>query len=286
MPPTIASLLETASDELRDSGDTPQLEAELLLAHALGCTRTRLHTYPEETPDDASQEAFARLVAARRKGEPIAYLTGEREFWSLKLKVTPATLIPRPETELLVEQALRRIPADAEWRLLDLGTGSGAIALALASERPRSRVTATDVSAAALRVARENASSLGLKNLEFLQGHWYAPLGSRRFHLIVSNPPYVKDGDPHLQQGDLRFEPRAALAAGQDGLEAIRSIVQRAPRHLERGGAMYLEHGLDQADAVRALLRVQGFSEIETLCDLQGHERATGGAWESAQSPR
>ncbi|HSC48498.1 MAG TPA: peptide chain release factor N(5)-glutamine methyltransferase [Gammaproteobacteria bacterium] len=285
MPATIASLLETASDELRDSGDTPRLEAELLLAHALGCTRTRLHAHPEETPDDGSQEAFARLVAARRKGEPIAYLTGEREFWSLKLKITPATLIPRPETELLVEQALRRIPADAEWRLLDLGTGSGALALALASERPCCRVTATDVSAAALRVARENASSLGLQNLEFLQGHWYVPLGSRRFHLVVSNPPYVKDGDTHLQQGDLRFEPRAALASGQDGLEAIRSIVQRAPRHLERGGAMYLEHGLDQADAVRALLRVQGFSGIETFHDLQGHERASGGIWERSQAP-
>jgi len=285
MPPTIASLLETASAELREDTDAPRLEAELLLAHALGCARSRFHAHPEETPDDGSLKAFASLVAARRAGEPIAYLTGEREFWSLKLKVTPATLIPRPETELLVEQALRRVPADAEWRLLDLGTGSGAVALALASERPRCRVTATDVSAAALRVARENAASLGVKNLEFLQGHWYAPLGSRRFHLVVSNPPYIKDGDAHLQQGDLRFEPRTALAAGQDGLEAIRSIVQRAPRHLERGGAVYLEHGLDQADAVRALLRVQGFSGMETLRDLQGHERVTGGVWESPLRP-
>lgn len=285
MPQTIASLLETAATELRDSGDAPRLEAELLLAHALRCARIYLHTHPEESVDGAPVESFMRLVDARRRGEPVAYLTGEREFWSLKFKVTPATLIPRPETELLVERALQLIPAGSAPKIVDLGTGSGAIALALASERPRARLTATDVNADALRVARENAAILGLVNIEFLQGHWYAPLGQRRFQMIVSNPPYVKDGDAHLQTGDLRHEPRTALAAGKDGLEAIRVIVHKAPRHLEPGGALLLEHGHDQAEAVQALLRVQGFTAITTLRDLQGHERVSSGTWEKNQTP-
>ncbi|HET7921356.1 MAG TPA: peptide chain release factor N(5)-glutamine methyltransferase, partial [Gammaproteobacteria bacterium] len=220
---------------------------------------------------------FEQLVAARCVGQPLAYLTGMREFWSLPLKLTRDTLVPRPETELLVQAALTCVPADAAWRLADLGTGSGAIALALASERLLCRVTATDASTRALDVARENAARLGLGNVEFRRGDWYAALPATRYHLIASNPPYVRAADPHLQQGDLRFEPWRALAGGADGMQALRQIIAGAPAWLVAGGWLLLEHGFDQAEAVRELLAAQGFSEISSRQDLSGHVRVTLG---------
>ena len=276
MPDTVRSLLDDAAAVLAEASPAPRLDAELLLAQALGRERSYLHAHPEAIPAAAALAGFRQLISRRRGGEPIAYLTSKREFWSLELKVTPATLIPRHETELLVELALQRIPAVDQWRLLDLGTGSGAIALALARERPRCRVTATDSSTAALAVAAENATALQVSNVEFLAGEWFAPLDGRRFDLIVSNPPYVREGDAHLQDGDVRFEPRSALTSGGDGLEDLRRIVTTASTHLEPGGWLLLEHGYDQGAHVRALLSAQGYGRVATFRDLQGQERVSG----------
>jgi release factor glutamine methyltransferase len=272
----VRDLLASASRRL--GGADARLDAELLLAHALGVSRARLYAWPEEEPDTVQRATFERLVEAREQGEPIAYLTGRREFWSLELRVTPHVLIPRHETELLVELALERIPRDRAVRIADLGTGSGAIALALARERPLARVTATDASATALDVARGNAERLGVGNVGFAAGDWYAALGDARFDLIVSNPPYVAADDAHLAQGDLRFEPASALASGADGLDAIRHIVAGAPAHLVDGGALLLEHGFDQSVRVRALLDAAGFVDVRSVRDAAGHERVTLGA--------
>ncbi|HEY1772261.1 MAG TPA: peptide chain release factor N(5)-glutamine methyltransferase [Gammaproteobacteria bacterium] len=269
---TLADALRTAAARLTGS-DSPQLDAELLLGHVLGQDRSHLRAHPEARLDAAQAHRYAELVEARRRGEPIAYLTGKREFWSLLLKVTPATLIPRPETELLVEQALALIPVDADWNILDLGTGSGAIALATAKERPRCRITAVDISAAALEVARENAGGLQISNTEFLQGDWFSPIKGRRFQVIVSNPPYVGAGDPHLAQGDLRFEPAQALSSGYDGLQDIRRIVADAPLYIHEGGHILLEHGYGQGEAVRGLMQAADFTDVHSIRDLAGHER-------------
>lgn len=257
--------------------DSPQLDAELLLAHVLGKDRSHLRAHPEAVLSAPQAQRYAELVEARRRGEPIAYLTGEREFWSLPLAVTPATLIPRPETELLVEQALALIPVDADWHLLDLGTGSGAIALALGKERSRCRVTAVDISSDALAVANGNARRLGVANIEFLQGDWFLPVVRRRFQVIVSNPPYVGASDPHLQEGDLRFEPIRALSSGDDGLADIRRIVAGASVHLDADGHLLLEHGFGQGEAVRRLLVSAGFNDAHSIRDLSGHERISMG---------
>lgn len=264
-----------ASAAARIGGDEARFEAELLLAHALGKTRAWLFAWPEFEPERAQRGAFERLVAARERGEPIAYLIGRREFRALDLVVTPAVLIPRPETELLVERALERIPADSDAAIADLGTGSGAIALALAHERPRARVLASDASADALSVARANAERLGLANVAFAHGDWCAALGDARFDVIVSNPPYIAAGDPHLREGDLRYEPAAALASGSDGLDAIRAIVARAPAHLREGGWLLFEHGWDQAERVRGLLAAAGFADVRSEVDIEGRDRVT-----------
>lgn len=266
-------LLVAATSRLGDAD--ARFEAELLLAHVLGKSRAWLFSWPEFEPDAAQCAAFERLVAARGAGEPVAYLTGHREFWSLDLGITPAVLIPRPETELLVELALARIALAGEFRVADLGTGSGAIALALARERPRMRIVATDASAAALAVARANAERLGIANVTFAQGHWCAALGAARFDLIVSNPPYIAASDPHLQQGDLRHEPLSALASGVDGLDAIRCICAEAGNHLFAQGGLLLEHGWDQAPRVRDLLIISGFINVHSVRDRNGHERVT-----------
>ncbi len=276
---TFLSLLTEAETRLQAASDSPRLDAEVLLAHALGRDRSHLRAHPEAVLDASQALVFADLVDARLRGEPIAYLTSKREFWSLELKVTPATLIPRPETELLVEEALLRIPAQADWEILDLGTGSGAIALAIAKERPLIHVTATDRSAEALSVARSNATALGLKNMEFIQGDWFEAVSARCFHLIASNPPYVAETDPHLKQGDLRFEPLSALASGPDGLEDLRRIVAGAPDYLYKDGALLLEHGLDQGAAVRGLLQTTGFVGARSVRDLSGHERVSLADW-------
>lgn len=255
----------------------PRLEAELLLARALNWSRTQLHTWPETRPGAEAYQRYRHWVERRAAGEPIAYLTGTREFWSLELSVTPDTLIPRPDTELLVELALARIPAGADWEIADLGTGSGAVALALAKERSRCRITATDLSASALAVAAANAQRHLLDNVRFLQGDWWTPLQGRHFHGVVSNPPYVTSSDPHLEQGDLIHEPRAALAAGPKGLDALRAIAAGCRDHLHPHGWLLLEHGYNQGEEVRALLRDAGLGDVETHRDLAGQERVTAG---------
>ena len=270
-PASVAALLASA----RDSIDA--VDAECLLAHALGRSRTWLFAHAGDAVDEADAARFLDLVGQREAGRPVAYLVGSQGFWTLDLAVTEATLVPRPETELLVELALERIPADAEARVADLGTGSGAIALAIAKERPRARVLATDAREAALEVARGNARRNRIGNVELRHGDWLAPLHGERFDLIASNPPYIALGDPHLDEGDLRFEPPSALSSGSDGLDAIRAIARAAPAHLRAGGWLLLEHGWEQGGAVRALLHEAGFAEVATERDLEGRDRVTLG---------
>lgn len=246
------------------------------MAHVLESSRSFLYANPELELPWIRSEAFKKLVKQRALGHPIAYLTESCEFWSLPLKVNPDVLIPRPETELLVETAINKIPLEADWRIADLGTGSGAIALAIASERNKCELHATDISAAAIAVARENAGALNQRDIQFHCGSWTEPLRGS-FHLIVSNPPYIDAGDPHLKQGDLRFEPGTALTPGLDGLDAIRHISQLARPKLLEGGWLIFEHGWDQGPATRKLLNTDGFINVETLKDLQGHDRVTLG---------
>lgn len=250
-------------------------EAELLLAHALERPRSWLFAHDDHVMDAEVAQRYRRLVERRVAGEPVAYLLGQRGFWRFDLAVTPATLIPRPETERLVELALSLLPEDRDLTIADLGTGSGAIALALAFERPRARVIAVDFSADALEVARANAASLQLGNVEFRHGDWFAPLAGERFDLIASNPPYIEDDDVHLQQGDLRHEPRSALASGADGLDAIRIIAREAPAHLQPDGWLLIEHGWEQGAAVRALLTQAGLVDAVTERDLEDRDRVS-----------
>lgn len=256
-----------------DLGD--RLEAELLLAHVLGVNRAWFFAHADDPLDPASVAAFASLVQRRAVGEPVAYITGTRDFWSMTLEVTPATLIPRPETERLVELALERLLQGAS--VVDLGTGSGAIALALAKERPDLSVTAVDASSAAIEVARRNAERLGLSRVRFLVGDWFAPLASERFDLIVSNPPYIEADDPHLDRGDLRFEPASALASGNDGLDDIRRIAAGAANHLHPGGWLLVEHGWNQGEVARAVLTSCGLRDVLTAQDLEDRDRVSGG---------
>lgn len=251
--------------------------AEVLLAHVLGRPRGFLKAFPECALDAAQWQTFQDLIARRAGGEPVAYLTGTREFWSLQLCVTPDVLIPRPETERLVELALERIPQHAAWRIVDLGAGSGAIALAIASERPCCTIVATDASAAALHIASDNATRLNLSNVIFHEGRWYEAVNGERFDLIVSNPPYVAPGDPHLSQGDLRFEPPAALASADDGLHDLRIIVQGATTYMKAGGWLLVEHGYDQQRAVRELFDTAGFVDVTGYADLADVPRVVAG---------
>jgi release factor glutamine methyltransferase len=269
--PSVRELLRAASARIDGT------DAQLLLAHALQRPRGWLFAHGDDAVPAAVAEAFAALVGRRLAGEPVAYLTGRRGFWSFDLAVSPATLIPRPETERLVELALERLPEGTPLRVADLGTGTGAIALALAHERPQARVIATDLSDDALAVARGNARALGLANVEFRAGSWWAPLQGERFHVVASNPPYIALADPHLAEGDLRFEPAGALSSGADGLDAIRAIVRDAPAHLVAGGWLLLEHGWEQGAAVRALLQAEGFDDVRTARDLEDRDRVTLG---------
>ncbi|MGB3393740.1 MAG: peptide chain release factor N(5)-glutamine methyltransferase [Stenotrophomonas sp.] len=269
----VAELLREGTARL--PGEDARFEVEQLLLHVLDVDRAWLFAHATDVVADAARQHFEQLLQHRVEGQPLAYLTGRRGFWTLDLQVNPATLIPRPETELLVEQALARLPADKLRRVADLGTGSGAIALSIASERPLATVIATDLLGPTLAVAVQNAQAHALENVWFRRGHWYEALGNDRFDMIVSNPPYIAAGDPHLQQGDLRFEPPPALASGVDGLDAIREIIAGAPAHLVRGGWLLLEHGRDQGEAIRALLQQAGFAEVETVSDLEQRERVT-----------
>jgi len=267
--PTVRSLLADATRELGE-----RIDAEMLMADALARSRSWLFAHADDLVAVAGVEAFASHVARRLAGEPVAYILGHRGFWSFELAVTPATLIPRAETELLVELALERLPRDRPGRVVDLGTGSGAIALAIARERPLAEVVATDSSAGALAVAEGNARALGLDRVRFVHGDWLAPLGDGRFDLIVSNPPYIEVDDEHLGQGDLRYEPMTALASGRDGLDDIRRIVAGASAHLEPGGWLLLEHGWNQGDAVRQLF-ASPWEAATTHVDLEGRDRVT-----------
>ncbi|WP_089686594.1 peptide chain release factor N(5)-glutamine methyltransferase [Billgrantia gudaonensis] len=270
-------LLSRAAVRLRAAGSpSPRLDAEVLLCHALGCDRTWLYTWGDGEAPRLARARFEALVAARVQGHPVAYLTGEREFWGLSLATHPSTLIPRPDTETLVEVALALAPASA-GRLLDLGTGTGAIALAFASERPDWSVVGVDCQAEAVALARRNAERLAIGNAEFRTSDWFTALPGERFELIVANPPYIAADDPHLKQGDVRFEPVSALVAGAEGLDDLRLLIAASRDHLVEGGWLALEHGHAQGAAVRERLMASGYAEVTTRRDLAGRERVSLG---------
>ncbi len=271
--------MSTVAELLSEARQLSPEDAPLLLAHVLGKDRSWLFAWPEHRLDDAQLKHYRQLLERRRQGEPLAYLTGEKAFWSLDLEVSPAVLIPRPETELLVELALDLDLPEA-IQVLELGTGSGAIAIALAKERPDWKITATDASAAALDIARRNAARHQASNLDLIQGHWYQALpDDRNYQLILSNPPYVRTGDPHLLQDGLPWEPPQALTAGSDGLADLRIIIGEAPAHLLPDGWLLVEHGYDQGKAVRDLFDSAGFSRVATRQDLGGQDRVTLGCY-------
>jgi release factor glutamine methyltransferase len=253
-------------------------DAEILLSHCLRKSRTWLYTWPDAPVTAGDIAQFTALLARRRNGEPVAYLVGHREFWSLDLEVASGTLIPRPDTETLVEWALE-LPLCDSAQVLDLGTGSGAIALALASERGGWQVQGVDLNQAAVALAKRNAARCRLSHVTFAQSDWFAGVSGKRFDLLVSNPPYIDSGDEHLSRGDLRFEPSSALVSGQSGLADIAHIVAAAPAHLLARGWLLLEHGFAQGPAVRQLLATHGFTDIMTRSDLAGRERVSGGRW-------
>ena len=272
---TVQELLRSGSDL---PGESARRDTEVLLCHCLNKPRAWLYTWPEKTVPAESAQRFEQLLSRRRSGHPVAYLTGVREFWSLQLAVNSATLIPRPETEIMVTWALE-LPLPEEISVLDLGTGSGAIALAIASERAQWQVTGVDVSEEALQVARSNADRTALQRVSFMASDWYEATAGRRFHLLLANPPYIDGGDQHLERGDLRFEPRSALVAAQGGLADLARLVAGASEHLHPGGWLLLEHGYEQGDAVRRMLTDAGFTQVSTRLDMAGHERISGGCW-------
>jgi release factor glutamine methyltransferase len=280
MPSNLAETLLNNSKRLEAAlnldVNSARIEVQCLLQAVLQVNRAYLLTHPEQILGTEQQAHYAALLERRLSGEPLAYILGEREFYGLNFRVTPATLIPRADTELLVELALQHIPP--RGRVLDLGTGSGAIALSIAHARPDAEVTAVDASQEALDVARENARHLNIANTRLLRSDWFAALADERFDVIISNPPYIADGDAHLAQGDLRFEPRGALASGADGLDDIRRIVAGAKEHLNPGGWLLFEHGYDQAARARELLGTAGYAEVFSARDLAGIERVSGGA--------
>jgi release factor glutamine methyltransferase len=279
---TVDQLLREGARRLGGLGGSPRLDAELLLGHALGQRREELYRSLFSSVPTEAEERYVALLAERETRRPVAQLVGQREFWSFTLEVTGATLVPRPETELLVERALARIPADAAWTIADLGTGTGAIALAIARERPACKVLATELSKPALAVARRNAKALALRNVSFKHGDWFAPLprpdsARWRFHMIVSNPPYIATDEWSLTDPELGFEPRVALDGGKDGLNACRVITEAAPRYLRPGGWLLLEHGFRQGEDIRGLLKDAGFGNVATTTDLAGRPRVSEG---------
>ena len=280
MATEVSRLIDEGVARLQRVTDQARLEAEILLGAALGQSRAWLLGHADERILDCdAKDRYEAYVTRRSHGEPVAYILGEKEFWSLTLAVSPDVLVPRPETELVVELALRHVPRDSPARILDLGTGSGAIALAVAHERPRARVTGTDIAESALAIATRNAAHLQLTNVVFRQGSWFAPVAGQRFDLVVANPPYIADDDARVEAAVRRYEPRGALFAGADGLEALRAIAAAAGTHLVPGGGLILEHGDRQGLAVRELLAGTGFAAIATHRDLAGLERCTAGLW-------
>ena len=286
MNPTVGRLLDEAARSLAASADLVEArrEAQILFGHAVGASRAWLSAHRDDAADPSAAETFHELVRRRRSGEPVAYLVGRREFYGLEFRVTPDVLIPRADTETLVDTALEILVDGSPHDVLDLGTGSGCVAIAIAHERPEVRVTAVDVSKPALGVARANAATIGV-NVELVQGEWFQQLTGRRFDLVVSNPPYVATGDPHLQRGDLRFEPATALASGEDGLADIRVIAADAPAYLREGGWLLFEHGYEQAEVCRDLLLDAGFGEVIRRADIAGLPRVAGGRLLTSKSP-
>jgi len=271
----VSQLIKSATQQLLKLTDSPRLDAEVLLAHCLQKNRTWLVTWPDKELPTADIDRFKQLLQRRITGEPIAHITGTREFWSLPLTVTADTLIPRPDTELLIEKILQIYPLDTDISLADLGTGSGAIALALAYERPHWKIIATDQSTAALAIAKLNADNLNLSNVSFKLGNWFEPLGNQVFDVIVSNPPYIPQADPHLTQGDARFDPITALASGDDGLDDIRLIASQARKYLKPLGRLFIEHGYDQKPEMLDIFSKNGFTEIQQANDMANNPRIT-----------
>jgi release factor glutamine methyltransferase len=274
---TIKANIDIAVEKLSQVTDSPQLDCELLLCSLLNKPRTYLRTWPDNELSDTELTKFNRLLARRLKGEPVAHILGERGFWSLDLNVTKDTLIPRPDTERLVELALEIIPQNADWKILDLGTGTGAIGLSLAKEHPDCHVTVTDQSITALDVAKQNAEINQLSNVTFMQSDWFSEMNAQQFNMIVSNPPYIKENDPHLKQGDVRFEPLSALVSGADGLDDIRTIIKNSQKHLTQPGVLLIEHGYDQAKAVCDLMQAENFSQVHDFKDDNHNPRVAIG---------
>ncbi len=279
---SIRAALDDATAQLRAVSESARLDAELLLARCIDMPRSYLFAHPEDTLDDAALERLGETLKRRIDGVPMAYITGVKEFWSLELIVSPATLVPRPETELLVDIVLRDIPRRADWQVLDLGTGSGAVALAIARERTLCQVTATDISCDALAVARENARQLMIANVDFFEGSWTRPVNDRKFQVIASNPPYVASGDAALDS--LQAEPNVALAAGEDGLESIIILARDCPAIIEDDGLLVLEHGADQKEAVAELLLSYGWGRIQCYDDYAGHPRVTSARFSTSET--
>ena len=275
--PSITHVIEDAIKQLQSVSDSARLDSELLLCSVIKKDRSFLRAWPEFELKQQQSDSFHQLLEQRLRGNPIAHILGERGFWSLNLKVTTDTLIPRPDTERLVELALELIPEKSQWKILDLGTGTGAIALSLAKENPDCFITATDQSIAALDITKQNAEDNKISNIEFIQSDWFANLNNQQFDMIVSNPPYIKENDPHLQQGDVRFEPLSALTSGEDGLDDIRTIIKNSQQHLTEKGVLLIEHGYDQADAVCNLLSAANFTQVSDFKDDNDNPRVATG---------
>lgn len=275
--PSIQNILAQAAHALAATSDSPVLDAEVLLCHVLQKNRPFLRAWCDKNVDESELAHFQKLCGQRQQGQPIAYLLGQREFWSRDFIVNPAVLIPRPDTELLIELALPLIPNDTPCHILDLGTGSGIIGITLAAERPNAQVLATDFSLSALAVAQQNAKHHQLANIRFYHSDWFTNLAPQRFQIIVSNPPYIAANDAHLQQGDVRFEPESALIAAENGLQDIQTIAGTAKNWLAEHGCLLIEHGYDQESAVQALFIAYGYQNVQTHKDLSGQPRVTSG---------
>jgi release factor glutamine methyltransferase len=282
MANSVTALLDQAYQQLAAVSDSALLDAEVLLCHCLNKNRSFIRAWPEHQLTDQQAAEFQDLIAQRQQGVPIAYLTGEREFWSRSFKVNPDVLIPRPDSELLIELSLDLLPANQANKIIDLGTGSGILAITLAAERSTSQVIACDLSPAALRTAQANAQQLQIDNVSFLTSNWFSAITDRDFDLVISNPPYIDQHDPHLQQGDVRFEPDSALISPENGLQDIRLLADQARQHLKPGGYLLIEHGYDQQTAVQALFKRFNYQQITTHPDYAGNPRVTSGQWSPA----
>jgi release factor glutamine methyltransferase len=282
MANSVTALLNQAYQQLAAVSDSALLDAEVLLCHCLHKNRSFIRAWPEHQLTDQQAAEFLALIAQRQQGVPVAYLTGEREFWSRSFKVNPDVLIPRPDSELLIELSLDLLPANQASKIIDLGTGSGILAITLAAERPGSQVIACDLSPAALRTAQDNAQQLQIDNVRFLASNWFSTITDRDFDLVISNPPYIDQHDPHLQQGDVRFEPDSALISAENGLQDIRLLADQARQHLKPGGYLLIEHGYDQQSAVQALFKRFNYQQITTHPDYAGNPRVTSGQWSPA----